>query len=1033
MRAHHSLRKKRSDWLILVGTAVAMACSYLVTPAHAGSRNGRADATWIGPFDGLWSVAGNWSGGVVPNGGDWNVYIDSDGGTNSCAHVNGNYTVGNLTIDAGDKLRVDNDRSLYLPDGAIVTNHGGLHLDATTWYTSLYLTGLNVTLTGDGEVIFGDNAYNHILSSHWENRLTHTGNHTIRGGGNIGSNNMLLTNESLVQADLSTTPLHIDLSGDATHENFNTGIMQATDGAILSFVGSAINNTGGIIQALDNSTVELASSSHVYNGTLTTQDSGLILTHNGQSAWLQDLTNTGAFSIVNNSSCYIRGTVTNDGTISHDAVDWYSNLLLDQSTATLTGSGEVVMGDSSYNQIYANHWEYRLTNTGSHTIRGGGNIGANNMLLTNESLIEADVAGGMTVDLNGNAENQNFNTGTMRATNGGTLSFWGTPLNNQGGLIEADNGSFVQLGASTHIYNGTLSSQGTGMLQISINQSAYLQDLTNLGHISIQNNSNCYMRGTITNNGTISNEAVDWYARLWLDQLSATLTGTGEVVLGDNNTYNEILGSHWENRLTNSGSHTIRGGGNIGANNMLLTNESLIEADVAGGMTVDLNGNAENENFNTGTMRATDGSTLWIWGTPLNNQGGLIEADEDSIVALGAGTHIYNGTLSSQGTGMLQTSINQSAHLQDLTNLGHYSIQNNSNCYIRGTITNNGTISIDEVDWYARLWLDQASATLTGTGEVVLGDHNTYNQILGSHWENVLTNGQDHTIRGGGNIGGNNMGLVNQGSIIADVVGGMTLDLSNVGLSNEGLIHVTGDGSMYIAPTPFETSGTVIIDATRTLSRNGTITQTAGTTTVEGTLAMSNGVVDLQGGVIKGTGNVAGEIYTDGGTITPGMSLGTLTAEDYSSTNCGTLALEIGGYTPDTDHDVLAVNDSAALGGTVTVELVNGFIPQIGDSFDVLTAAGVTGFFGRGCENFPDLPEGYFFIDHSSGNHISLVVQADPPREGDLNWDGVVNIDDIFAILGQWGPCECECCPGDLTGDDTANIDDIFMILGLWG
>ncbi len=54
----------------------------------------------------------------------------------------------------------------------------------------------------------------------------------------------------------------------------------------------------------------------------------------------------------------------------------------------------------------------------------------------------------------------------------------------------------------------------------------------------------------------------------------------------------------------------------------------------------------------------------------------------------------------------------------------------------------------------------------------------------------------------------------------------------------------------------------------------------------------------------------------------------------------------------------------------------------------------------------------------------------------DLTGDDVVNIDDIFAVLGLWGNCPDPCppyCDGDLTEDCMVNIDDIFAILGQWG
>ena len=48
---------------------------------------------------------------------------------------------------------------------------------------------------------------------------------------------------------------------------------------------------------------------------------------------------------------------------------------------------------------------------------------------------------------------------------------------------------------------------------------------------------------------------------------------------------------------------------------------------------------------------------------------------------------------------------------------------------------------------------------------------------------------------------------------------------------------------------------------------------------------------------------------------------------------------------------------------------------------------------------------------------------------GDVNGDGVVNIDDIFFILGHWGESGG---PADANEDGTVNIDDIFFVLAHW-
>lgn len=51
---------------------------------------------------------------------------------------------------------------------------------------------------------------------------------------------------------------------------------------------------------------------------------------------------------------------------------------------------------------------------------------------------------------------------------------------------------------------------------------------------------------------------------------------------------------------------------------------------------------------------------------------------------------------------------------------------------------------------------------------------------------------------------------------------------------------------------------------------------------------------------------------------------------------------------------------------------------------------------------------------------------------GDVNNDGVVDINDLFGVLHDWGPCE-GCCVVDVNGDFAVDIDDVMEVLGNWG
>jgi hypothetical protein len=54
---------------------------------------------------------------------------------------------------------------------------------------------------------------------------------------------------------------------------------------------------------------------------------------------------------------------------------------------------------------------------------------------------------------------------------------------------------------------------------------------------------------------------------------------------------------------------------------------------------------------------------------------------------------------------------------------------------------------------------------------------------------------------------------------------------------------------------------------------------------------------------------------------------------------------------------------------------------------------------------------------------------------GDLNADGHVDSQDLLQILMAWGTCSPYVdmlCPNDLTGDGLVNIDDVIALLGHW-
>lgn len=64
---------------------------------------------------------------------------------------------------------------------------------------------------------------------------------------------------------------------------------------------------------------------------------------------------------------------------------------------------------------------------------------------------------------------------------------------------------------------------------------------------------------------------------------------------------------------------------------------------------------------------------------------------------------------------------------------------------------------------------------------------------------------------------------------------------------------------------------------------------------------------------------------------------------------------------------------------------------------------------------------------------LQMVVEipAAPLAAGDIDRNGVVNVDDLLAVLGSWGACPC--CPADINADHAVNVDDLLLVLATWG
>jgi YVTN family beta-propeller protein len=77
-----------------------------------------------------------------------------------------------------------------------------------------------------------------------------------------------------------------------------------------------------------------------------------------------------------------------------------------------------------------------------------------------------------------------------------------------------------------------------------------------------------------------------------------------------------------------------------------------------------------------------------------------------------------------------------------------------------------------------------------------------------------------------------------------------------------------------------------------------------------------------------------------------------------------------------------------------------------------------------------DNGRGYVVSPHPHMDGITALDLEIAPCPADVNNDGVVNIDDLFDVLGHWGQGAGQW---DVNDDGKVDIDDVFAILGDWG
>lgn len=431
--------------------------------------------------------------------------------------------------------------------------------------------------------------------------------------------------------------------------------------------------------------------------------------------------------------------------------------------------------------------------------------------------------------------------------------------------------------------------------------------------------------------------------------------------LANNGDFFNLAGATLTNAGTFNGTGQVQNSGtinNVGAGT--LTNK-VIDNNVGGVINIDPGATLFNADVlnNAGAINNNAGQVTLLSGTLNNNSGGTLT---------NSGAFQINGGATLKSDGGI-TNISGSTFTNDGTlNTGLF---NNYGAVTNGSGAMISTLSNTEFE-------NHSGSTLSNYGKITNfgnfindsgGSLTTYGEILNAEF---LSNAGSLEVKSGGSIFNEpGTSITNTGNLLIDSGGNVTsygvgTDVLNVGtIINNGTYEIekgaglTNAGTFTLnagAELLSELGGQITNAGTMDIRAGATLTnqeigdpylQTHGQTIVDGTLNSAM-PLQIQGGVLSGTGKIVGSVINVGGTVQPGDTgaPGVLLMEGYEQQSGATFDELIGAKG---NGELVAVPGGILLdpGALLDIDLLNGFTPTDGETFDIMGAIGITGTFAN--------------------------------------------------------------------------------------
>jgi uncharacterized repeat protein (TIGR01451 family) len=785
--------------------------------------------------------------------------------------------------------------------------------------------GKTLSVTNDGNVTNGGGAGSSIINNGTLTKNGGTGNSTFQPAVNS-------------TGTVGVTTGTFAFAGGGTH----SGSFNITAPGNLSFPSGTQIMSGGSINGTGTLTVNGATVTagvpvnvgalHISGGTLTLNAGGSAVS---AFAMTSGTLGGSATLTLTNGGTWTGGTMSGSGTTINPAAQILNiptpvtlNSRLLQNIGTLTIGGNVLGSGTLDNQGVLNAG---ANVTIAPAVNNSGQVATSDLLV---------LTGGGT------------HTGSFNVSTPGNLSFSSGTYSLGGGGSIAGTGT-VSFSGSTATVNVPITvgamnvSAGSATLNANASADAFTMNggtIGGTGTLTV-NNGGTWSGGTMSGSGTTINPATKSFS------ISAPVTLSGR---------------------------TLRNGGTL----------DVSGATVSGSGTID----------NTGAITDTTGATI---NAPMNNSG---QVTTSALLSLG-GNGSHTGTFTASGPSSV---INFSGGTQTISGplpgtgkfrfSGAAATVNGAWSGMAIDVTG-GSVAFNTSGTMPALSL--SGGTIAGSGALTVTGSSTWS---------------------GGTIGGSGALTFDAGAIVAmPGTSGMTLarPLLNNGIINFAAsssamlidgVPVTNNGTFDIQSTqgimvtagtpPFTNGGTLkksagagVVQFAAPLMNTGAVEIEAGTLNVSGTYAQSAGTTDvrpgatlqtamlsLNGGSLIGNGTIAGAVDNHA-VVAPGASPGTLTISgDYVQASNGALDIQLDGTAPGTQYDRLAVSGNVTLDGTLNVSTIGGFVPLVGNAFQILSFGARPGATTFAVTNGLDYDATTVIVPVFGSNDLQLItnnVQAD--------------------------------------------------------